>query len=85
MTGLKRVIGMKSGKLMGVLANYNFMSDPDMGIGKIALRIISCDCNGCLEQLDSVLKIGTVDKEQGRYETSDKCEMKSIFDDLNYW
>ena len=49
MTGLKKVIGIKSGKLMSVSAMYNFMSDPDMAIGKIALRIISYACNGCLE------------------------------------
>ena len=30
-------------------------------------------------------KAGTIDKEQGRYKTSDRCEMKAIFDDLNDW
>ena len=85
MTGLKKVIGMKSGKLMGVSAVYNFRSDPDMGIGKITIKRISCACDGCLEQLYSVWKTGTVDKEQGRYKTSNKCEMKTIFDGLNDW
>ena len=41
---------------------YNFRSDPDMGIGKIAIRRISCACNGFLEQLYLVWKTGTVDK-----------------------
>ena len=56
----KKVIGMKSGKLMGISAIYNFRSDPDMGIGKIAMRKISCPCNGCLQQLDSVWQTGTI-------------------------
>ena len=54
MTSLKKVIGMKSDKLMGISAMYNFRSDPDMSIGKIAIRTIPCTCNSCLEQLNSV-------------------------------
>ena len=54
MTGLKKTIGMKNGKMMGISAIYNFRSDPDMGIGKIAIRRIPCACNGYLEQLGSV-------------------------------
>ena len=53
-TGLKRVIGIQSGNIMGISAIYNSMSYPDMGIGKIAIRRILCDCNRCLKQLDSV-------------------------------
>ena len=64
---------------------YNFRSDPDMSIGKIAIRTIPCACNSCLEQLNSVQKTGTVDKKQGRYKTSDRCEMKIIFNSLNDW
>ena len=62
MTDLKNVIGMKSGKLMGISAMYNFRSDQDTGIGNLDIRRIPCACNGCLEQLDSVWKTGTVDK-----------------------
>ena len=68
---------------MGVSAIYNFRSDSDMGIEKIVIRSIPCACNGYLEQLDSVWKTGTIDKKQGRYKTSDRCEMKAIFDGLN--
>ena len=75
-TGLKNVIVMNSGKLMSISAMYNFRSDPDMGIGKIAIRRIPCACNRCLEQLDSVWKTGTVDKDKGRFKTSDRCKMK---------
>ena len=63
---------MKSGKLMGISAMYNFRSDPDIGIKKIDIRRILCACNGCLEQLNSVWKTGTIDKEQRGYKTSNK-------------
>ena len=85
MTDLKNVIGMKSGKLMGISAIYDFRSDQDTGIGNLAIRRIPCACNGCLEQLDSVWKTGTVDKEQRRCKTSDRDKMKNIFDGLNNW
>ena len=70
---------------MGISAMYNFRSDLDIGIGKIAIRIIPCDCNGCLEQLYSVWKKGTIDKEQRKYNTINRYEMKTIFDGLNNW
>ena len=85
MTGLKKGNWNENGKLMGITAMYNFMSDPNMGIGQIAIRKTPCACNGCLEQLVSVLKTGTIDKEQGRYKTSDRCKTKAIFDGLNDW
>ena len=85
MTGLIKVIGMKSGKIMGISMIYNFRLDPDMSKGKIAIRIILCTCNGCLEQLYSMWKTGTIDKEQRRYKTSNRCKMKIIFNVLNYW
>ena len=52
---------MKSGKLMGITAMNNFRADMDMGIGKIAIRIISCCCDACLKQLNSVWETGTID------------------------
>ena len=82
---MERVIGMKSGKLMGISVMYNFKSDLDMGKGKIAMRRIPCVCNGYLDQLDSVRKTGHIDEEQRECKTSNKCEMKSIFNELNNW
>ena len=61
---------MKSGKLMGISAMYKFRSDTDMGIGKIAIRRIPYMFN------DSAWKKGTLDKEQRRYKTSNRCEMR---------
>jgi len=39
---------------MGISAMYNFRADPDLGIGKIAIRRIYCACDGCMDQLNSV-------------------------------
>ena len=54
---------MRKEKLMGISAMYNFRTDPDLGIGKIAIRRIPCACDGCLDQLNSVWKEGTIDEE----------------------
>ena len=51
----------------GISAMYHFRLALNLGIGNIAIRRIICACNGCLEQLDSVWKTGTVDKEQRRW------------------
>ena len=82
---MERVIGMKSGKLMGISVMYNFKLDLDMGKEMIAMRRIPCVCNGYLDQLDSVRKTGHIDEEQRECKTSNKCEMKSIFNELNDW
>ena len=53
---------MKIGKLMGISAMYNFREDPELGIGKIAMRKIPFTCDGCLEQLNLVWETGTIYK-----------------------
>ena len=63
MTDLKKkVVGMRKKKLIGKSAMYNFRADPNLGIGKIAIRRILCACDGCLDQLNSVWKEGTIDE-----------------------
>ena len=76
---------MKSGKLIGILAMYNYRLQPDMGCRKIAIRRIPCAYNDCLEQLDPVWKIESKNKKQRRYKTSNRCEIKKIVDGLNDW
>ena len=66
---------MKSGKLLGISAMYNFRVDPYLGIRKISIRIIPYDYDGCLEQLNAVWKTTTNDKEQRRYTTSTRCKI----------
>ena len=68
---------------MDISAMYNFKADPDLEIGNIAIRRISCACDGCLDQLNFVWKGRTVDEEQPKYKTSLKYEPKNIFKCLN--
>ena len=35
----------------GLRSMYNIRADPDLGMGKIALRRIPCMCHACAEQL----------------------------------
>jgi hypothetical protein len=63
----------------GLLARYNIRADPDLGIGKIAVRRIPCACNGCIAQLDMLWVPGVKPAEQGRYATSKTCHWRSIF------
>ena len=86
MTDLKKkVVGMRKENSIGVSAMYNFRPDPDLGVGKIAIRRIPCACDGCLGQLNYVWKEGTIDEEQPRYKTTLKCELKHILECLNEW
>ena len=68
---------------MGISEMYNFRADPDLGIGKIAIRRIPCAYDGCLDQLHSVWKEGTIHEEQPRYQPNLKCELNNIFECLN--
>ena len=47
---------------MGISVWYNFRADPDFWIEKIVIRRISCDCDGCLDQLNYVWKEGAIDE-----------------------
>ena len=50
----KKKGGIKSCKLIGISVVYSFRVDPDLGIEKIAIRIIPHACDGCLGQFNSV-------------------------------
>ena len=53
MVGIKKkVIGVETGKYMGISSMYNFRCDLDLGIGKTACRRIPCACMTCLELLE---------------------------------
>jgi hypothetical protein len=79
--GLKyEMKGLQTGmRRNGLMARYNIRADPDLGIGKIAVRRIPCACNGCIEQLEMLWVPGVKPAEQGRYATSKTCHWRSIF------
>ena len=73
---------MRKERLMGISAMYNFRADPDLGIGKTAIRRTLSACDSCLDQLSSVWKERTVDEEQPRYKTCFKFELNNILNVL---
>jgi hypothetical protein len=70
---------------IGVMQCYNIRADPDLGLGRIALRRIPCACTGCLVQLSKPWQPNVAAAEQPRYQTGN-CELAPIFaDGLNDW
>jgi hypothetical protein len=70
---------------IGVMQCYNIRADPDLGLGKIALRRIPCACHGCQGQLAKPWQPNVAASEQPRYKPGN-CELAPIFaDGLNDW
>jgi hypothetical protein len=40
---------LPKGKFNGLRAHYNIRMDPDLGIGRAALRLVPCGCASCME------------------------------------
>jgi hypothetical protein len=40
----------------GTMTQYNFRTDPDLGVGKVAVRRIPCPCTSCKDQLGKAWK-----------------------------
>ena len=52
MVGIKKkYVGFRKGK-KGISSMYNIRCDPELGVGKVSIRRISCACSFCIEQLD---------------------------------
>ena len=70
---------------IGVMQCYNIRADPDLGLGKIALRRIPCACRGCRDQLAKPWQPNVAQSEQPRYKTGN-CDLAPIFaGGLNDW
>ena len=53
MVGIKKdYIGFRKGNRNGTSVMYNIRCDPDLGVGKAAVRRIPCACLFCIEQLN---------------------------------
>ena len=64
---------------------YNCTVDPDLGIGRAAVRRIPCACGSCWTQLELPWSPGVDAKLQPRYASSTECEFWPIFEGLNDW
>ena len=70
--------GFESGPRNGLSAMYNLRADPELGVGKIAVRRIPCACDGCLERFNL-----PIDK---RYKgSSTECKYYPIYLGTNDW
>jgi hypothetical protein len=69
----------------GVMTRYNFRTDPNLGIGKAAIRRIPCPCTSCNDQLSKAWKNNVPAKEQERYAENRGCDKWPIFEGLNNW
>ena len=70
---------------MGISSIYNFRYDPDLVIGKLAYRRISCAYLTCLEILRNPWDIDLNDKEQPRYGFNKRCIYWITFKGCNNW
>ena len=61
----KKVVGLDSGKYMGISSMHNFGCDPALGIGKVACRRIPCACLTCLQMLKTPWDTDLNDKDCG--------------------
>ena len=53
MVGIKKdSSGFRKGNRNGVLSMYNIRCDPQLGVGKAAIRRTHFACSFCIEQLD---------------------------------
>ena len=64
---------------------YNIRADPDLGLGRVALRRIPCACEACRQQLMKEWDPNVEASEQNRYSSSTTCILWDIFEGLNDW
>jgi hypothetical protein len=69
----------------GLTAMYNLRADPDLGLGKIALRRIPCACSNCIKQTKKPWALNVKPKLQPQYTQNRECKMWPIFHGLNDW
>lgn len=69
----------------GIRGRYNIRADPDLGLGRAALRRVPCACDSCITQMQEPWETGIVPCDQPRYKQNRMCRLFPIFDGLNDW
>jgi hypothetical protein len=69
----------------GLKSVYNICADPDLGLGRVAVRRILCACEACHKQLMQEWDPNVEAKEQDRYSSCTTCILWEIFEGLNDW
>ena len=71
----------------GMRAHYNIHADPDLGLGKVAVRRIPCGCRTCLEKLRTKWDRSNeyTPEEQPRFARNEDCKYSPVFGIYNDW
>jgi hypothetical protein len=48
-----KLVFQTKGQFNGIRVHYNLRTDPDLGVGWVALRCVACGCGPCKEQLQT--------------------------------
>jgi hypothetical protein len=78
-------VGLPKGTHSGILARYNLRTDPELGVGRAALRRIPCSCLACRNQLSKAWKPKIEPIEQERYRQNQECRLWNVFLGANDW
>jgi hypothetical protein len=73
------------GKLNGIRVYYNIRTDPDLGLGCLALWCIACGYNACKEQLRRPWLLCIDMFEQPQYTQNNKCILWPSYEGVNNW
>jgi hypothetical protein len=67
-------------------AMYNLRADPELGVGRIAVRKIPCACDECQIQAKLPWEPSVDNPQvQQRYRQNEKCSLWTIFEGINDW
>jgi hypothetical protein len=79
------VVGLPKGTHCSLLVRYNLRTDPNLGVGRAAVRRIPCSCHACRNQMSLPWKPSVDAKEQDRYRQMKECRLWNVFLGLNDW
>ena len=69
--------GKKGEKHNGLRAMYHLIADPELGLGRVAVRRIPCGCDGCYKHLKKPIA--------DRYKPHKDCKDYLLYEGLNDW
>ena len=85
MVRLKNIVGLDTGKYIGISFMYKFRYDTDLGIGKTSCRRIPCAYLTCFKILKSRWDTYLNDKDQPRYGVNERFIYWKNFKGYSDW
>ena len=76
---------LSPGEFHVLRAHYNIRTDPDLGLGWVALRRVACGCAECAAQLALPWKEGIERDKQPRYARNKACARWPSYEGANDW